>query len=407
MRAPAAAAVVALLCGAVGYASYGASGAAVGSLGSAALVALLTRRALPPAPLLRPVTAGHQASPHFPRLRRISSIVSQTTTTSAHYYEAVTRPFLAELAQALLPERHRVDSYTDAERARALLGQDVWTLVDPAAPDGRIRTPWASLLRKPSSRGWRCCDAYPGRDDDPVRGRPRRARPMTRRAVCRLPAGPSRCPRERPCAHRGQAGCGQDAAGSLDGDRSVSALHPDPVHTGPAALRRHRRVVVRPTGGGLLLPPGPGLHEPVAGRRDQPDPTENPVRTSGGDGEQQVTVDGETLALPDPFVVLATENPIEYEGTYPLPEAQLDRFMLRVRLGYLQHPGSRRWRGGASIGALPRSRAPSRWPTRASSGRCAPRSRRSRWHATRSPSSPPRETTRSSSWGRAPVAPST
>jgi len=51
--------------------------------------------------------------------------------------------------------------------------------------------------------------------------------------------------------------------------------------------------------------------------------------------EQQVTVDGQTRPLPQPFVVLATDNPIEYEGTYPLPEAQLDRFMLRVRLGYL------------------------------------------------------------------------
>ncbi|GAB3366165.1 MULTISPECIES: AAA family ATPase [Amycolatopsis] len=51
--------------------------------------------------------------------------------------------------------------------------------------------------------------------------------------------------------------------------------------------------------------------------------------------EGQVTVDGRTHPLPDPFVVLATDNPIEYEGTYPLPEAQLDRFALRVRIGYL------------------------------------------------------------------------
>jgi MoxR-like ATPase len=50
--------------------------------------------------------------------------------------------------------------------------------------------------------------------------------------------------------------------------------------------------------------------------------------------ERQVTVDGTTHALPSPFMVLATQNPIEYEGTFPLPEAQLDRFLLRVRLGY-------------------------------------------------------------------------
>ena len=50
--------------------------------------------------------------------------------------------------------------------------------------------------------------------------------------------------------------------------------------------------------------------------------------------ERQVTVDGVTRVLPKPFMVLATQNPIEYEGTFPLPEAQLDRFLLRVRLGY-------------------------------------------------------------------------
>jgi len=50
--------------------------------------------------------------------------------------------------------------------------------------------------------------------------------------------------------------------------------------------------------------------------------------------ERQVTVDGVTHELPRPFMVLATQNPIEYEGTFPLPEAQLDRFLLRVRMGY-------------------------------------------------------------------------
>ncbi|MCL4395920.1 MAG: MoxR family ATPase [Chloroflexi bacterium] len=50
--------------------------------------------------------------------------------------------------------------------------------------------------------------------------------------------------------------------------------------------------------------------------------------------ERQVTVDGVTYAMPKPFLVMATQNPIEYEGTFPLPEAQLDRFMLRLHLGY-------------------------------------------------------------------------
>jgi MoxR-like ATPase len=55
--------------------------------------------------------------------------------------------------------------------------------------------------------------------------------------------------------------------------------------------------------------------------------------------EGQVSVDGVTRPLPRPFIVLATDNPIEYEGTYPLPEAQLDRFIARVSLGYLDAEG--------------------------------------------------------------------
>lgn len=50
--------------------------------------------------------------------------------------------------------------------------------------------------------------------------------------------------------------------------------------------------------------------------------------------EQQVTLEGETLELPHPFIVVATQNPIEYEGTFPLPEAQLDRFIIKLRIGY-------------------------------------------------------------------------
>ena len=50
--------------------------------------------------------------------------------------------------------------------------------------------------------------------------------------------------------------------------------------------------------------------------------------------EQQVTIDGDSLPLPSPFMVLATQNPIEQEGTYPLPEAQLDRFLMKIQIGY-------------------------------------------------------------------------
>jgi len=54
--------------------------------------------------------------------------------------------------------------------------------------------------------------------------------------------------------------------------------------------------------------------------------------------ERQVTVDGQTLPLPRPFFVMATQNPIELEGTFPLPEAQLDRFLLKIHMGYPDEP---------------------------------------------------------------------
>ncbi len=55
--------------------------------------------------------------------------------------------------------------------------------------------------------------------------------------------------------------------------------------------------------------------------------------------EAQVTIDGDTHRLPTPFIVIATQNPIEYEGTFPLPEAQLDRFMIRLSVGYPDREG--------------------------------------------------------------------
>jgi MoxR-like ATPase len=55
--------------------------------------------------------------------------------------------------------------------------------------------------------------------------------------------------------------------------------------------------------------------------------------------EHQVTVEGKTYKLPDPFIVIATQNPIEYEGTYPLPEAQVDRFMIKLSVGYPSKEG--------------------------------------------------------------------
>jgi MoxR-like ATPase len=57
--------------------------------------------------------------------------------------------------------------------------------------------------------------------------------------------------------------------------------------------------------------------------------------------EAQVTVDGKTLQLPHPFLVIATQNPVEHHGTYPLPESQLDRFLMRIKMGYPSHETER------------------------------------------------------------------
>lgn len=79
--------------------------------------------------------------------------------------------------------------------------------------------------------------------------------------------------------------------------------------------------------------------------------------------ERTVTVEGETVELPRPFLVLATENPIELEGTFPLPEAQLDRFLLRIGLGYPTHAEEdeilRRHHGGSALDAVETIATPS------------------------------------------------
>jgi MoxR-like ATPase len=72
--------------------------------------------------------------------------------------------------------------------------------------------------------------------------------------------------------------------------------------------------------------------------------------------ERTVTIDGETRPLPEPFLVLATQNPIELEGTFPLPEAQLDRFLLRLKVGYPTEAGEievlRRFEGRSPLESL-------------------------------------------------------
>jgi MoxR-like ATPase len=80
--------------------------------------------------------------------------------------------------------------------------------------------------------------------------------------------------------------------------------------------------------------PGPIFNNVVLGDEINRAPPKTQAALLEAMQERQVTVDGTSHALPAPFVVLATQNPIEFEGTYPLPEAQIDRFLLRTTIGY-------------------------------------------------------------------------
>jgi MoxR-like ATPase len=86
--------------------------------------------------------------------------------------------------------------------------------------------------------------------------------------------------------------------------------------------------------GELTFRPGPVFANLVLGDEINRAPPKTQSALLEAMQEGQVTVDGNTHLLPSPFAVVATQNPIEYEGTYPLPEAQLDRFLLRIPVGY-------------------------------------------------------------------------
>jgi MoxR-like ATPase len=87
-------------------------------------------------------------------------------------------------------------------------------------------------------------------------------------------------------------------------------------------------------GGELAFRPGPVFTNVLLADEINRTPPKTQAALLEAMQEQQVTIEGEPRPLPDPFLVVATQNPIEYEGTYPLPEAQLDRFLMKVEVGY-------------------------------------------------------------------------
>ena len=141
------------------------------------------------------------------------------------------------------------------------------------------------------------------------------------------------------CLLVGCAGTGQDADGQHAGQALHLSVQPHSVHARPDAGRHHghrhyprrqgdRRIV------SCVFVRGPDLRQHDPGRRDQPHAAEDAGGSAGSDAGTQVTIGGQTYKLTEPFFVLATQNPIEQEGTYPLPEAQRDRFMFHVVVDY-------------------------------------------------------------------------
>ncbi len=95
--------------------------------------------------------------------------------------------------------------------------------------------------------------------------------------------------------------------------------------------------VFDPSNSSIEFRPGPVFANLVLGDEINRAPPKTQSALLEAMEERQVTVDGQTRVLPSPFVVIGTQNPIESEGTYPLPEAQLDRFLIRTGIGYPEH----------------------------------------------------------------------
>ena len=142
-------------------------------------------------------------------------------------------------------------------------------------------------------------------------------------------------PRVRgPPAHRGRARRGQDQPRQGAGRVDRRHLRPHPVHARPAAHRRGRRHRVEPQRQRVRVPARPVFGNIVLADEINRASPKTQSALLEAMAETQVTVDGTTYQLASPFMVIATQNPIEHEGTYPLPESQLDRFLMRISVGY-------------------------------------------------------------------------
>ena len=216
----------------------------------------------------------------------------------------------------------------------------------------------------------------------PGRGRKRGG---GRRAAGRAGAGVAR-------ADRGAARHRQDADGARARPRRRAGLRAHPVHARPDAGRPHRHAWCSCQNEGRFeLRKGPVFASMVLADEINRTPPKTQAALLEAMEEGQVTIEGETLPLPRPFIVCATENPIEFEGTYPLPEAQLDRFLFKLLVELSRPRGRARDRAPPperlSLARSGRDRgAADPRPGRRCPG-CAPRPRRSRSASRCSPTS--------------------
>src|SRR5262249_31233090 len=217
---------------------------------------------------------------------------------------------------------------------------------------GRLRStaghPERTCVPLPASwTGWSSYDRHPRpigiRDGGALRAGSRRGGAGHRRQAGSGRAGAARHPGLGAYPHRGPAGPGRA------GGRPVSPVPSAPPlgleSTGFNSPRARLPAdltgapVLDPRTGEVVFRPGPVFTNLLLGDEINRTPPKTQAALLEAMAEGQVSVDGQTHPLPQPFVVLATDNPIEYEGTYPLPEAQLDRFIARIRLGYLDEAG--------------------------------------------------------------------
>ena len=141
----------------------------------------------------------------------------------------------------------------------------------------------------------------------------------------------------------------------------ASAMRPrlrtHPVHPGPAAGRPDRHGDLQPGDGRFSVRSGPLFANLVLADEVNRAPAKVQSALLEAMQERQISIGGETFPLPQPFLVMATQNPIEQEGTYPLPEAQLDRFLLKVRVDYPSRAEERRYLEMGLNGRAPEARA--------------------------------------------------